>query len=790
MTTTRPPLRIPLPARSDTLALLILAIVCGFSARDLLVSPVRAGLDTVSFFWPTYAFLGDQLRAGKIPGWNPYQFSGVPFAADAESGWMYVPAMLVFGLLQLSIAIKVYAAAHLLLTAAGTYLYARVMGMVSAGALVSAWAITQGGYFTDRGRCCYAHIQVVAWIPVALLGIELALRTSRATLRLAGWTITGIAISQVLSGWIGQGAMYALLLWASYAALRCVNVIFVAGTGASRMGRLRLLAGMLAIPPLIGVGLAMPGVLPRVLYTRITTLANGYTGSAAWAADAGGWSVEGQLRAILTPSGWFIGGSVLILAIVGLVLCRRTPVVAYWAILTVGAFVLGLDHVTPLHQVLFAVIPQFESMHSHFPERIALILIFGPAMLAGFGVTALWTQRAVPKRTAIASLTAVGVGIAALALVGPALPAATWVLALLTLGAITGAAWLGQWGNVSVVRLITVAVVALVLIDLTGAATIANRDGTFLRRDPAEITQPNAAGAFLQARSPIYPVRYIGYDPSISTINNGEITYYRHNFQDERTLSLLVNNQGLLWQIGDAQGYNPLQLQDYVDFIAAINGSSQEYHGSYILAGGLDSPLLSLLALEYLVVPLEIPAGRGDLQDLVHRYPEAMRTEEVRVLRVTDSLPRAWIVHNLVASEIVPSDGSVDFRTTAIIDPGTEDSPLTSPVPAPAAAESARIEAWSPDEVTTMVTASSDGVVILSEPFADGWSATVDGEAAPILRVNGAFRGIPVGPGPHTVRMTYKVPGLEIGFAIGGATLAAVVAGFVFARRWDRRELR
>ena len=55
--------------------------------------------DRLTQYLPWYAYMGERLRAFQIPGWNPYQFSGTPFAGDPQSGWMYLPAMLSFALL-------------------------------------------------------------------------------------------------------------------------------------------------------------------------------------------------------------------------------------------------------------------------------------------------------------------------------------------------------------------------------------------------------------------------------------------------------------------------------------------------------------------------------------------------------------------------------------------------------------------------------------------------------------------------------------------------------------------
>src|SRR5207248_7644382 len=73
---------------------------------DVLFGQMLIGMDSATAFYPWYAFLGEQLRNGHIPVWNPHTFAGAPFAADPESGWMYLPAMLAFTLLPIETAAR------------------------------------------------------------------------------------------------------------------------------------------------------------------------------------------------------------------------------------------------------------------------------------------------------------------------------------------------------------------------------------------------------------------------------------------------------------------------------------------------------------------------------------------------------------------------------------------------------------------------------------------------------------------------------------------------------------
>src|SRR5215211_8303447 len=90
---------------ADVLGVAALLVLLGIASSPLLVDGTAVGLDTTTFFYPMYRLLGERLRAGDIPGWNPSLFSGAPFAADPESGWTYAPAMLLFTVLPVWLAV-------------------------------------------------------------------------------------------------------------------------------------------------------------------------------------------------------------------------------------------------------------------------------------------------------------------------------------------------------------------------------------------------------------------------------------------------------------------------------------------------------------------------------------------------------------------------------------------------------------------------------------------------------------------------------------------------------------
>jgi uncharacterized membrane protein YfhO len=86
-----------------------------------------------------------------------------------------------------------------------------------------------------------------------------------------------------------------------------------------------------------------------------------------------------------------------------------------------------------------------------------------------------------------------------------------------------------------------------------------------------------------------------------------------------------------------------------------------------------------------------------------------------------------------------------------------------------------------------MVEAISDSLLVLSHSWAEGWSATVDGRSAPVLRTNGLVLGVPVPAGSHVVRVAFFPPGLIPGALVSAASLLVLLAaGPVVARRRRR----
>jgi uncharacterized membrane protein YfhO len=89
--------------------------------------------------------------------------------------------------------------------------------------------------------------------------------------------------------------------------------------------------------------------------------------------------------------------------------------------------------------------------------------------------------------------------------------------------------------------------------------------------------------------------------------------------------------------------------------------------------------------------------------------------------------------------------------------------------------------------------ATAPGLLVVSEVYAAGWVASVDGAPVPILPTDHALRGIPLPAGEHTVELFYEPPALRLGLLVSAITwagllLAMLASGFrPTVRSWRHR---
>jgi hypothetical protein len=256
---------------------------------------------------------------------------------------------------------------------------------------------------------------------------------------------------------------------------------------------------------------------------------------------------------------------------------------------------------------------------------------------------------------------------------------------------------------------------------------------------------------------------------------------------DPRNVAILANARSARLGLDQISGYNPLHLEAYAEYVEAMNGARQDYHWLVVYAAALSgSQLLDMLNVRFILTPADLPkvppiAGRG---------APVYRDDLVVVYENPDAYPSAWLVHDARPDNggeglALLAQGAVDGHDVAFVDGPVP--PLERPRDAASAAdERVVVTRERPESLTIRATAAADGFLVVSEPYAWGWTAYVDGNEVAVLRTNHALQGVPLAAGDHTVELRYEPISLAVGLPVtGGATLA--LAGVSAWALIDRR---
>lgn len=231
---------------------------------------------------------------------------------------------------------------------------------------------------------------------------------------------------------------------------------------------------------------------------------------------------------------------------------------------------------------------------------------------------------------------------------------------------------------------------------------------------------------------------------------------------------------GLQRRIPTAQGYDPLISQRYRDFLEVINGGGSSLtQETCIDIMRFSSPLLAELGLKYILCLA--PARLPEIEPL-------WASEDMKLYRKMNPLPRAMLLDQVIAvstpGEVIEEIKSPEF------DPGRsvvlEASKDLIPSSLSARGGEAKVTEDESSRVVVATESPGSAVLRLSEANFRGWSARVDGQAAPLFYADLIFRAVIVPPGSHTVEFVYHPRGAMLGALM--TVLALIASGVMFQR--------
>ena len=695
-----------------------------------------------------FTFWINTVRRGAWPLWDPYTWSGHPFAGEMQTGAFY-PFYLLLTLLPVDRGVlsafcfhAFYVLTHIV---AALFLYwlARELGLSFFAAVVAGICFSLGGVVARVGG--WPHLlESSIWLPLILLCLIRAM--NRRTFRgAAGYSaMAGLCLAlSVLAGGLHLVIMQALagVGAVAYSAARSVrsapaNQRWALGRRAAAVagvfalfalagGAIQLLPSAEYSPRALRfLGATVLRANVRIPYSDLhdNLLPQGFLGLLINVLPASPGNGE-----YLSP---YLGVFPLLLAVIGIWKQWSSFWVPYLAGLSVVAFLYSLGPFSLLNGFVYAVIPLVWMARE--VGRFMYLADFGLALLAGFGVDALFqSTKAVSwepihrilRWAVIACVAALGY----YALLGrgdfPAWTAFSILMVILTFGLFRfiAAGHRGVWARSLMVGLIVFDLYAF------------------------DWSAPNVLES--RAQNADHFERLVG--------SRGLADFFR-----SRPGAFRVHfNADLAPNIGDGYG------------VQTTTGSGVTVMMNYNrLRGRLD-----LLNVRYFVKPASAQDPNPVYQDSLWKVYENPR-----------AYPRAWLVHQVTIEK--DSDQfwkAIDSSAADLHRIALRQAPLGENLDAglPGAAETAEISAYDGNRIEVTVHAQSHALLVLSEVYYPGWRASIAGRDVPVRQVDGALRGIVVPAGESRVVLSYAPASFRVGAALSLTAFPLGLALVFFGRR-------
>ena len=210
-----------------------------------------------------------------------------------------------------------------------------------------------------------------------------------------------------------------------------------------------------------------------------------------------------------------------------------------------------------------------------------------------------------------------------------------------------------------------------------------------------------------------------------NTFNENETSYY-HNSIGGYHAAKLRRYQDMI------DHYIAPEMQKLMPAIAEAGGDMAKVNGDSLF------PVLNMLNARYFIMPLQDGKTVPILNPYVHGP--------------------AWFIDRVTyvdnANKEIEAVGKIDLGREAVADTRFRDVLKTSA--AQDSTSSVKITKYLSDQIEYDVYSKNGGVIVFSEVYYPGWTATVDGQPAQLGRADYLLRALNVAPGQHKVVLTFR----------------------------------
>jgi hypothetical protein len=712
----------------------------------------------------------EQLRSGRWPLWNPYNYCGAPLLGGAQA-----QAFSPFSLLQIALPFEfprgLAWAQWLRATfgALGAYLAFRHVLRVRHGpAALGGWIWSLHGFATLWVG--FPHAEVALELPWLVLAFASTVR------RPSGLGLAGVAAATavlLLAGHPGTAAT-ALVGAGVLGAALWIERFRKRPFSRRALGALAACGAGLAL----GVALSAPQTLTTLEYLPLTLRATARAagqvdiapvGAAAAALFAWPYAHGSNLAG----EGWLLNGNHLESAAGGAV------GLAALLVLAPLAFARRRGFARPLALALFALVfagqtlalPGIVQLCEAWPLRVlqnnrfVFVTALCTLSLAVQGLDRAWRARVSQRLPTVVGLALVlALGAWSFERAGsPPAEFSRWLAATRATDAPRASAVAASFAWSSSIGALACGLVALLALATTFAAkhlrTLAVLAALLSLGELAwfharQVTQSASELAY----PPIPALEALQRDPAARIVG----------------MACLPAALNLTHRLRDIRGYDgldPARIAQLLERFRHPRTPGFSYAANQWFSP-LDSPLLDLVGVRYLV---HRGRSRGPT-------PPVAQSPGYHVLENPGWLPRAFVPLRVAAVE--EGDATLARLAQADFDPRQlAFVPRGVATPAAECTGSAAIEVDEPERVVVRAQLGSEGLLVLTDAWFPGWRASIDGREVEILRANHAFRGVVLPAGESTVEFRYAPGSFAKGLKLAATALAALLAWCVWAGR-------
>jgi hypothetical protein len=243
------------------------------------------------------------------------------------------------------------------------------------------------------------------------------------------------------------------------------------------------------------------------------------------------------------------------------------------------------------------------------------------------------------------------------------------------------------------------------------------------------------------------------------TFNENETSYFHKSIGGYHAAKLRRYQEMI-------EAYIVPEMQKMMPAIADATGDMTKVAGDSIY------PVLNMLNMKYVIVPLQ----GGQTVPILNPY----------------AYGNAWFVDRISfadnANQEIERIGKIDLRHEAVADKSFKE--MLGEAVAEDDSALVTLKSYEPNQLVYDVQSEKGGIVVFSEIYYPGWTATVDNQPVEVGRVNYILRALNVKPGHHEVILTFKPKSLKrtetMAYVSYGILLLFVLLGIFFEYKQKR----